>query len=236
MSKKESKSKASGPQQVTAATSAKTYHKLTILSFMGDFLVVCLSLAAGFALRFKSGWFQFGIIDEQGINFLNYTGHFLVGAILMMLVLTNFRIYTREMLLSFNKALQILVKSCIVWFIAYLCLSLVLKFDPAISRVYCLIALGFMITGLTAWRLILNRFTHRDRIVQCLRQRAIVVGWSKDFETSMVALGAQQDRPFDIVGVIEPPCGNFTDTPPTSIPVLSTFEHAEPLIKMKVGQ
>lgn len=227
---------ASLPLQQTASTSKQEYHRFVAGAFIADFLAVTMALLLAHWLRFETALVEFGTPSDSPIRVLNYTGHIILGVFLKMTILTNFRLYSRENLLSYTNTLRVIFKSAFVWILAYLTLTLVLKFDPPISRVFCALGLVLMLFLLPLWRGILWRVVSQEKHSRSLRQRALVVGWSKDFARAVEMFREASDRPFDIVGVIAPPHGDFQDDVPDHMPVMGSYESLEALLRLRVCQ
>jgi len=220
------------PRRQTATTSKTQYHRLVAGAFTADFLAVASSLLFAHWIRFETAVASWGVPDEEGLTASDYLGHIALGVVLMMGVLVNFRLYSRETLLSYPETLKTLFKGAFLWFAVYLILTLFLKFDPPISRVYCLLGLGLMLLVLPLWRGILWRVLRREQSASSLRQRALVVGWSKDFSKAVATFAKAPDRPFDIVGVIPPPDGHFHAEVPAGLPVMGSYDSLEALLQM----
>ena len=221
-------------KSITASVSAVQYNRWVIFSFLGDLTVVILSLGAAYWIRFFTGFEKLGASVGSTMGWSTYAGHIGFGAFLMMLILIHFRVYTRESLLSYTNTLHVILKSSVFWIIGYLAFLMVLRFDPPVSRSYCMIGLGLIVMTLPAWRGILWMWVLRGDRAGCLRQRAIVVGWSERFDQVYEAFQKAPERGFDIVGLVSPPEGRFERKPPASLPVLGSFEMLESLLQMKV--
>lgn len=224
------------PLRQTASTSKSTYHRLVAGTFAADFFLVTFSLMFAQWLRFETPISQFGVQAEESMVMADYFGHFAVGVAIMMAALINFRVYSRESLLSFTATMRNLVKASFVWIAGFLALTLVLKFDPPISRVFCGIGLLLLLTLLSIWRSILWSVVSRKGNASSLRQRALVVGWSKDFSRAVETFSHASDRPFDIVGVITPPEGEFETPVPKNMPVMGSYDSLEALLQLGVCQ
>lgn len=220
----------------TATRSTNQYNKWVIVSFTIDTLVILVSLISAYFIRFQTGVVGFGVVDSAGLTLGSYSGHILFGVVLMMLVLTNFRFYSKGKMLSYINTLQVILKSTVVWIIAFLTLSLVLKFDPPISRVFCAIGLCMIVMLLPLWRAVLWRILSSEKQAVCLRQRAIAVGWSSNFDQAREAFCNAPDREFDIIGLVTPPEGKFECPPPEEIPVLGEYDRLEALLQLGVCQ
>ena len=198
--------------------------------------MVAASLLLAQWIRFQTKVADFGVPVEDVFRTSDYIGHIVLGVGLMMATLANFRLYTRENLLSYTNTLRILFKSSFIWILAYLALTLMLKFDPPISRVFCAIGLVTTLLILPLWRGILWRVLSREENSGSLRQRALVVGWSRDFSRAVKVFAEAPDRPFDIVGIIAPPGGEFQEPVPSNMPVLGSYESLEALLQLGVCQ
>ncbi len=224
------------PLKQPATTSKAQYHRLVVGSFVADILAVVSSLLIAHWIRFSTALSEIGVPSASPIQLSDYSGLIVLGTGLMMGSLINFRLYARENLLSFTNTLRIIFKASFFWILAYLSLSLLLKFDPPISRIFCAIGLVMMLTILPIWRVILWRVLSREVASQSLRQRALVVGWSDDFALAVETFGAAHDRPFDIVGVISPPEGEFQTEVPAHMPVMGSYESLSALLQLGVCQ
>ena len=224
------------PLMQTAETSRARYHQLVAGAFLVDMLVVTCALLLAQWVRFETPVSGIGVAADDNFRAIHYMGHILLGVGLMMVTLVNFRFYTRESLLSYTNTLRIIFKSSLVWILLYLALTLMLKFDPPISRVFCGIGLVTNLMLLSIWRGILWRVISQDANAVSLRQRALVVGWSRDFSRAVKTFAEATDRPFDIVGIISPPEGAFQDPVPSHMPVMGSYESLETLLQLGVCQ
>jgi exopolysaccharide biosynthesis polyprenyl glycosylphosphotransferase len=224
------------PLMMTAETSRARYHRLVAGAFIADMLAVATALLLAQWIRFETPISGFGVPVEDDFRAVDYIGHILLGVALMMVTVTNFRLYARENMLSYTNTLRIIFKSALVWILTYLALTLMLKFDPAISRVFCAIGLVTTMVILPIWRGLLWRVISRNENASSLRQRALVVGWSKGFSRAVKTFTDAPDRPFDIVGVISPPEGDFQEDVPAHMPVMGSYNSLEALLQLRVCQ
>jgi len=224
------------PLKEAAATSRAHYHRLVSGAFAADLLAVTASLLFAHWLRFETFVADIGVPSDRPIDAADYLGHIVLGVALMMAALVNFHLYSRETLLSFTRTLRTLFKASLVWIVAYLTLTLVLKFDPPISRLFCGFGLVLMLMVLPLWRGVLWRVLSREVTSRSLRQRALVVGWSDEFAGAVETFASASDRPFEIVGVVAPPGGEFKNPVPEHMPVMGEYESLEALLQLGVCQ
>jgi len=222
------------PLRQPASTSKTRYHRLVAGAFVIDFLAVAFALILAQWIRFGSPLSNIGIPIGEEMSLFDYFGHIALGSVLMMMTLTNFRFYSRENLLSFTNTLRIVFKASAVWLLAYVTLTLMLKFDPPISRLFCALGFTCILFVLPAWRGLLWRFVGRESNASSLRQRALVMGWSEDFAKAVDTFGQAADRPFEIVGVVTPPDGELRASVPENMPVMGSYDSLETLLQLKV--
>ncbi len=191
------------------------------VAFALDLLVVVLALVAAQLVRFE---LLLGRGHEFHVPLVDYLGHILFGAVLMMALLVNFRLYQAYKLLSYRRTYTVIGKATFAWVLLYLGISLILKFDPPISRVYATLGFFFALGGLLVSRWFLHCIIRNENIASQLRQRAVFVGWSAECERAMHLFGEGRGHPIEIVGVVEPPSGNWECEPPQSVPVLGSVE------------
>lgn len=224
------------PLKQTATCSKAYYQKLATFTFLLDTVVIAVAMVFSYWIRFRTSLVEFGVQDDTFLTLRDYSGHFIIGTSLMVLFLANFHFYSRRNLLSYTNALRVIFKASILWIFSYVTLALVLKFDPPISRVFCAIGLTSILVLLPAWRAMVWRYIQSDKVSGNLRQRAMVVGWSSEFAKAIDTFGMASERHFDIVGVIAPPGGKFTEKVPDNMPVMGTYESLELLLQMGTAQ
>ena len=92
-------------QQATEP-SKTAYNKLVALAFLGDAAVIWGALLLAYWLRFETALVEFGVQEFGSHGLAGYFGHIVVGAILLLGILTNFRFYERRNFLSFQEIHQ----------------------------------------------------------------------------------------------------------------------------------
>ncbi|MEM9481870.1 MAG: sugar transferase [Verrucomicrobiota bacterium] len=199
-----------------------THMEILGLAFAGDLIIVALALVAAHFVRFEV------LMESSYLYYFplsGYLGHILFGTILMMVLLVNFRLYQGYKLLSYRRTYTVIGKATFSWVLLYLAISLILKFDPPISRFYSLLGFVFAFAGLLVWRWFFHAIIRTESIASQLRQRAVFVGWSAECERAMHLFGEGRGHPIEIVGVIEPPSGEWECKPPKEVEILGSFEN-----------
>ncbi len=206
------------------------HQKLVAASFLGDSLVVVAALMLSYLIRFDTGIREIGIGDPA-ITVSSYSGHILLGSAVLILLLANLRLHDPRNYLAIRKTFTIIAKSCMIWFMGFLALTLALKIEPAISRLFCAIACVITMLSLFAWRWFLYCLLRRKGIADALRQKAVIVGWNGECERAVKRFGNGRSHRISITGVISPPAGGLEVAPPAEIPVLGSYEGLRPILR-----
>jgi len=171
---------------------------------LGDTLVAFASLAWGYWLRYQSplGWLGLDVPDAR---FIAYLPLLLVGVAFLIAAYAQLNLYEERLLLRKFQSISLIFKGTTFWLVAYLSLSLVLKFDPPISRLFVVIAFLCVLVVMFAWRsvfyFLLTRPVWRERI----RQRVAVLGWNDEARALAQELAAQPAHPYRFCGAVPLP-------------------------------
>ena len=196
--------------------------RMEVFSFIGDLAVTAWMLLLAFWVRFQSPVRSVGLYDARVI--LNdYLGHILVGVALMGVLLVNFRTYNPRHLLSLGHTSQSIARACLAWILAFMGVSFILKFEPAISRFYCGLGFGLCLIGLLTWRVFLIRLIRREQTARRLVERVAIVGWTEESSRLAALVAGASRQPYQIAGIIAPPDGFTAAPPPDNINRLGDF-------------
>jgi exopolysaccharide biosynthesis polyprenyl glycosylphosphotransferase len=161
------------------ATRKAFAERLVAVSFCVDLVVVFACLAFAFWLRFETGLADFGVVPE-GVNFAAYLPYILMGGFSVVAALAYYRVYDVLKLLRLRQVGFDVVKALVSWLIVFLSFTLILKFEPPISRVYVGLASGVTLFGIIGWRYVFHRTLQNGRASSKLRQRILFIGWNAD--------------------------------------------------------
>lgn len=206
------------------------HQRLVAVSFLGDSAVVLLAMMLAYAIRFETGMREIGVVDPV-ISVSGYCGHVLLGSVLLVFLLTNFRLHDPRNYLAVRKTFVTIIKSCVIWGFGFLALALVLKIEPPISRLYCAIGCATSMAGLLGWRWFLYCVMRRESFAGPLRQKAVFVGWNGECDRALKRFGNGRANQISISGVISPPVHGFEAPPPSEVPVLGPYERLRPILR-----
>ncbi len=180
----------------------ETIVPLTLLA--GDTLVTFAGLSLGYWLRYASPLARFGV-DVTNASFGLYLPLLLTGVALLIGAFAQFGLYDTRLLLRRYQSLNAILKGAAFWLVTYLGISLVLKFEPPISRLFVLIAFLCVVVLLWIWRTAAYQTITRAPLVSQLRRRAALLGWNDDGRALAAEITRDPAHPFHLVGVVSLP-------------------------------
>ena len=205
-----------------------------VFALAGDTLVILLSQALAFWLRFRSGWFA---VDPEAapMFFLEYMRLIIVGTTLLLFTFAHLRVYYARNLINFHEAGTAILKGTAVWVFAFLTISLALDFQPPISRLFALLSYFGCVVLLLPWRWAYSRILQQEGTIRHFRRRVLFVGWNRDADRMAEAIGKDRHHLYEIVGCVTSPTGVFQTQPPRQTSQLGGYsELRETLERQKV--
>jgi len=200
--------------------SSNRFRKVTLplMLLVSDSLVAFAGLVAGYGLRYATALGRLGI-DVPNARFTDYLPLLLLGVGFLLVVYTHFNLYDEKLLLRKYQSIGIIMKGTAVWFAAYLGLSLVLKFDPPISRLFVTLAFVTTLSFMFVWRSVFYALVNRPGVRERIQQRVLVLGWNEEARLLIDEISSQGAHPYHVAGIValpgdaEPPvtAGNYAD-------------------------
>jgi exopolysaccharide biosynthesis polyprenyl glycosylphosphotransferase len=144
-----------------------------------------------------------GIFVENA-HYRAYLPLLVLGTALLIGAFANLGLYNGRMLLRRYQSLSIILKASTFWLVAYLCVSLVLKFSPPISRLFVVISFIVVLAVLFAWRTLASTALSAPPIRVRLQRRVALLGWNANASS----LAAHLDDPghaLNLAGIIPLP-------------------------------
>ncbi len=170
----------------------------------GDTAVTFGGLALGWWLRYESPLGRLGI-PVPDATLPRYLPLLFVGVALLVAAFAQFGLYDARLLLRRYQSLNAILKGCAFWLVAYLGLSLVLRFEPPISRLFALFAFGCVILLLYLWRSFAFVVLTQTPLLGRLRRRAVLLGWSEDARALAREMARDRAHPLALAGVVTLP-------------------------------
>jgi exopolysaccharide biosynthesis polyprenyl glycosylphosphotransferase len=185
--------------RATSHSLRETVIPLALLA--GDTLVTFAGLVLGWWLRYASPLGRLGLA-VPGATFARYLPLLLVGVALLVAAFAQFGLYDARLLLRRYQSLNAILKGAAFWLVAYLGVSLVLKFDPPISRLFVIVAFVCVVALLYAWRSLAYALVTRSPLLARLRRRAVLLGWNDDARALAAEIARDPAHPFALAGVV----------------------------------
>ena len=167
----------------------------------GDTLMTFAGLSLGWWLRYASPLQRLGVA-VPGATFTRYLPLLFVGVALLIGAFAQFGLYDARLLLRRYQSLNAILKGAAFWLVAYLGVSLVLKFDPPISRLFVVVAFVCVVVLLYAWRALAYALVTRSPLLGRLRRRAVLLGWNDEARALAAEIGRDPAHPFALAGVV----------------------------------
>jgi len=203
---------------------------LPVTLFAGDLLVSFAGLCLGYWLRYNTQLERLGI-PVPDATFSRYFPLILMGVILLAATFAQLGLYDQKLLLRRYQGLAMILKAAFLWLVAYLGISLVLKFDPPISRLFVVIAVVLVVVLLYVWRSVFYSLISRGKALERVQLRVAVFGWSEEAGRLIGHMRELPAHPLRIAGIISAPDGpaHGDDLPAL---VLGTHHDLESVIRL----
>ena len=207
---------------------------LVLSVILMDLLIAALSLSLSWWLRFRTPLAEFGVPVTSDRTFVDYLGHILFGSVLMVLTLANYRVYEFRRLRHAAHEAGTVFKAVVVWFAIYLSLSLILKFQPPISRIYCLSGAVCLVVFLICWRLVVSHLLIPRYASRFPTRRLLLIGWNDQARQLATHLAEAKHPEFELCGLITRdggPAAALEPAVPEDLEVLGSYAEFETLLK-----
>ncbi|MEM1157504.1 MAG: sugar transferase [Verrucomicrobiota bacterium] len=169
-----------------------------------DICFFTIAQVLAYYVRIGSGWFDTWLITSE-FHYTDYLSHFCFGVVLYVILATYRGLFLDEQLFRMRNIFLEMLKVSVYWFIIYLFISLVFKFDPPISRLYVGLAAVFSFPLLMGGRVLFANFMRSTPWIHQLKQRIIFVGWSGEIDPLVTAVREEVNHPYYIEGWVESP-------------------------------
>lgn len=148
--------------------------KFTAALFVGDLAIVFLSLVLGYFIRFRMyGSFR---AFESFPKLHEYWDHALVALVIFTVVAHNQKLYRWSVLISRARTLVLTVRTAAIWSFSVVGASLMLNFNPEISRLFMLCSVACFIPLFVIWRFGMHAALHKTAWLSNAYRKIALVG------------------------------------------------------------
>ena len=176
----------------------------------GDTLVTFAGLSLGYALRYMSPLGRLGLAVPDA-TFARYLPLLLLGVALLIGAFAQLGLYDSRLLLRRYQNLSSIFKGATFWLAAYLGVSLVMEFNPPISRLFVVIACLCVVALLALWRALVYFVLTRPALRARLQRRTALLGWNEGARELAAELMRSPAHPLAFAGLVTLP-GDPTPT------------------------
>src|SRR6185312_10551909 len=200
---------------------------LPALLLVGDAVSVMGGMLIGYALRYHTS-FGSTFVDVANPRLTDYLPLLSLGTVFLLGAFIHLNLYDNRLLLRRYLAFNLIFKGTAFWFAAYLGLSLVLKFDPPISRLFMVFAWCGVFALLYVWRNLFYSVISSAAWRGKIQQRTVILGWNAEVESLVAEIKPLQAHPLQLIGLVSMPAGPQSQPPfaPT-LPALGDFAQLE---------
>lgn len=207
-------------------TYTRTQNLLLSLLLIGDVLLCFAGLSLGYWLRFESPLRAISFEPDAVANYSEYFPLLILGTAFFIGACAHLRLYDPRFLLRPSEARLIIFRGVFFWFIAFLSTSLVLKFQPPISRLFVTASSVTTLVILITWRAIFDAWLTRSRLRDRIALRVALVGWTQEASEIAEAILKDRHHPYEIIGLIATPGPSTAILAPTH-PFLGHIDRLE---------
>lgn len=169
---------------------------------LGDVLSAFCGLSVGYWIRYVSP-IKGIAVEVEDASYGMYFPLLCVGVALLLITYSYLNLYDQRLLLRKLKSLGLIIKGTTFWFFAYLGISLVLKFDPPISRLFVVIAYSTTLLYVYGWRVVFYEIVTKTKLHKRLQLRVAILGYTEKADDFVKEVSPSSLHPFGLVGFID---------------------------------
>jgi exopolysaccharide biosynthesis polyprenyl glycosylphosphotransferase len=199
---------------------------IVCLVMAGDFVV----LTAAFALAvLNRQYWDFGL-HRAGFIPNEYFRWIMIATLSYLGMLHLAGAFEKHLFLHKFQSISIIFKTSSIWTFGLLLCTVVLEMEPSISRLFAFWAFVNSFIFLCIWRLAFRQLLFSKDWATILRDRVLVVGWSKETDNIAKQMNQVRAHPYQIIGCTPSAHGKFWVTPPNDIPILGDYNSTRELL------
>jgi exopolysaccharide biosynthesis polyprenyl glycosylphosphotransferase len=201
-------------------------HRLIAVTFVGDAFLVFASLCVAFFVRFHTPIREIGIPTAPSL--FDYSGYISLAAIIFLGLLAYGGVYDHRLILSTRVNTIRVFRWSFAWIGLLLISTFMLKFEPPLSRVFCIMAWFVVPISLLLWRSALHFVIKNSPLIEGLRQRVAFVGGNEETTRLSETFKRDPDSAYQAVGYFDCFGGETSSRP--QIPCLGNVEDFERIL------
>jgi exopolysaccharide biosynthesis polyprenyl glycosylphosphotransferase len=193
---------------------------------VGDFIALVCALSLAFLER---EYFSFGLTPRE-FRPSDYLPSLFWGTLLFLILLQFNGAYQKHRFLHRFYILNVAAKTSAMWALAFLAITIGLETQSSISRLFVFWSLINSLIFVFGWRMFFRQILYTGNWAALLRDRVLVVGWSKESDALSKQIAQDAGHPYQIIGCTPSAHGKFWVRPPTHISVLGDYNGLRELL------
>ncbi len=186
-------------------------NRVLALEFVGDLGATAFALVLAYALRFKTFLVNYGNADpHQQIE--PYFPLLVIAIGFFMCTFAYLGMYSNRRILHIHRNVTSIVKGSTFWLFLFLSLSLAIKFEPQVSRVFVAFSYLSVIATLVMWRWLLHKMLLKSPWLPELQQRVVILGSNETAIEIAAAVNQDEHLPYFINGYVGEPSPAIEDS------------------------
>ncbi|HEX3446352.1 MAG TPA: exopolysaccharide biosynthesis polyprenyl glycosylphosphotransferase [Chthoniobacterales bacterium] len=199
--------------------------QIVAVAFAGDMLLILSALLLSFYIRFQTPIREWGINARPDVG--SYLGYIILASVVYIGMLCYGGVYDHRNLLKLRLVTARILKWSVAWVGLILLASFMVKFEPPLSRVYCVMAWVITPSILVCWRSLFQLLLMRTSALAALQQRVVFVGWNEHSAHLAQNFIRSPGSGYQVIGYIH---GHADERTEISIPYLGDIDEAERII------
>jgi exopolysaccharide biosynthesis polyprenyl glycosylphosphotransferase len=208
-----------------APRSRELGQQIVAVTFVVDTLLILSGLLLSFYIRFQTPIREWGINSRPDLG--DYLGYIVLASVVYVGMLGYGGVYDHRNLLKLRLVTARILKWSVAWVGLILLASFMVKFEPPVSRVYCVMAWVITPSILVIWRSVFQLLLIRTSALSALHQRVVFVGWNQHSAHLARNFIHSHGSGYQVVGYIH---GHADERTEISIPYLGAIDEAERII------
>lgn len=182
-------------------TYPQTQRFLLGLQMLGDVLASYTGLSLAFWFRFQTSFRTVGI-ETVGMSYRTYLPLLIIGTTFFLVSYAYLNLYNARFLLRPFQSLAVILRAIIFWMFVFLGVSLVLKFQPQVSRLFVVVGCVTTVLTMTLWRTVFNIWLAHSPLRERITQRVLLVGWGSDAAKLVSSISSDPRHAYKVEGYV----------------------------------
>jgi exopolysaccharide biosynthesis polyprenyl glycosylphosphotransferase len=201
---------------------------IVCMAIGGDFVAILGALLLAWFTRLH---FDFGF-HLKLFKPAEYFNVILLGSFAYLFLLQYNGAYRKHRFVHRFYILKVAARATAMWGIGFLTITFVFHVETTISRLFVVWSILNTLIMLFAWRMVFRRFLYRGGWAAYLRDRVMVVGWSKESDTLSRQISRDPNHhPYEVIGCTPSAHGKFAVRPPREVSLLGEYNELRGLLR-----